>query len=112
MQKFWSATLAEKFIFPYSLEDSAALEGHIDCNKQWFAEPRTDINSLLEEVSRKQKETRETYIVFQFYIPETRMQELVSCAFQGNFVTVTAMPSPNKGFGVRIIEYFTVHQKE
>jgi len=103
MQKFWSATFSEDFEFPYAIDPSDQLIVEFDQTKIWFAVPRKNINDLLEEIRSYQLENKKSYTIFQFYIPEQYMEDLVSLAINpenGNVVTG------------HVIEYFETHAKE
>lgn len=103
MEKFWSATFTEDFDFPYAIDPSDQLVVEFDQSKTWFALPTKDINVVLDEIRSYQRENKKSYTVFQFYIPDRYMENLVSLALNpenGNVVTG------------HIIEYFETHAKE
>lgn len=111
MKKFWSACLTKHFGDPwclsYALEDSTLFSGNFDMNDTELFQPKEDFDLILEEVKKHQKETGQKYTIFQFFVPERGMKELLDCAYHG----LTGEGRTNKGFEIRIVEDFVVSPK-
>lgn len=104
MQKFWSAVNKDYFdndtcsAGDDSLEDAADLfDLTFNLCEAWFAPPSENVNEVLDSV----KDIPGKYVVFQFFIPECFLSDLLNITYQFQIGNL-----PRHGFNVRVLEYF------